>query len=127
MVDKKLSSDLLRGHTDTIILKLLTYGDKSDYFEILVIEGENVLILGCNVLKTFEMIQVAPVISQSGTLTVEIIPKRHFLWKGGGRSIIYKFIKSILTNKIRWQFKDLGKQNLIIERAYGISWHREVH
>ena len=31
MIDKKLSSDLLRGHTDTIILKFLTDGDKYGY------------------------------------------------------------------------------------------------
>lgn len=31
MIDKKLSSDLLRGHTDTIILKLLQDGDKYGY------------------------------------------------------------------------------------------------
>lgn len=31
MIDQKLSSDLLRGHTDTIILKLLADGDKYGY------------------------------------------------------------------------------------------------
>jgi PadR family transcriptional regulator PadR len=31
MIDKKLSSDLLRGHTDTIILKFLMGGDKYGY------------------------------------------------------------------------------------------------
>lgn len=31
MIDKKISSDLLRGHTDTIILKLLQDGDKYGY------------------------------------------------------------------------------------------------
>ncbi|HBP63472.1 MAG TPA: PadR family transcriptional regulator [Desulfosporosinus sp.] len=31
MVDHKISSDLLRGHTDTIILKLLMSGDKYGY------------------------------------------------------------------------------------------------
>jgi len=31
MIDKKLSSDLLRGHTDTIILKHLMSGDKYGY------------------------------------------------------------------------------------------------
>ncbi|HVQ44576.1 MAG TPA: PadR family transcriptional regulator [Candidatus Saccharimonadia bacterium] len=31
MTDKKISSDLLRGHTDTIILKLLMGGDKYGY------------------------------------------------------------------------------------------------
>jgi PadR family transcriptional regulator, regulatory protein PadR len=31
MVDIRLSSDLLRGHTDTIILKFLTEGDKYGY------------------------------------------------------------------------------------------------
>jgi PadR family transcriptional regulator PadR len=31
MIDSKLTSDLLRGHTDTIILKLLADGDKYGY------------------------------------------------------------------------------------------------
>jgi PadR family transcriptional regulator PadR len=31
MVDNKISSDLLRGHTDTMILKLLISGDKYGY------------------------------------------------------------------------------------------------
>ena len=31
MIDQKISSDLLRGHTDTIILKLLQGGDKYGY------------------------------------------------------------------------------------------------
>lgn len=31
MVDPKISSDLIRGHTDTIILKLLMRGDKYGY------------------------------------------------------------------------------------------------
>lgn len=31
MIDTALSSDLLRGHTDTIILKLLASGDKYGY------------------------------------------------------------------------------------------------
>ena len=31
MIDNKLSSDLLRGHTDTFILKMLIDGDKYGY------------------------------------------------------------------------------------------------
>jgi PadR family transcriptional regulator, regulatory protein PadR len=31
MIDKKMTSDLLRGHTDTIILGLLADGDKYGY------------------------------------------------------------------------------------------------
>ncbi|MGV9001917.1 MAG: PadR family transcriptional regulator [Candidatus Saccharimonadaceae bacterium] len=31
MIESKISSDLLRGHTDTIILKLLINGDKYGY------------------------------------------------------------------------------------------------
>jgi PadR family transcriptional regulator PadR len=31
MIDKKITSDLLRGHTDTIILGLLADGDKYGY------------------------------------------------------------------------------------------------
>lgn len=31
MIDNKLTSDLLRGHTDTIILKFLSSGDKYGY------------------------------------------------------------------------------------------------
>jgi len=40
MIDNKLSSDLLRGHTDTIILGLLTGGDKYGY-EITKLVAEN--------------------------------------------------------------------------------------
>jgi PadR family transcriptional regulator PadR len=40
MTDTKLSSDLLRGHTDTIILKLLLDGDKYGY-EITKLVHEN--------------------------------------------------------------------------------------
>ena len=40
MIDSKLSSDLLRGHTDTIILKLLMDGDKYGY-EITKLVYEN--------------------------------------------------------------------------------------
>lgn len=40
MIDKKLSSDLLRGHTDTIILRLLMDGDKYGY-EITKLVFEN--------------------------------------------------------------------------------------
>lgn len=31
MIDNKLTSDLLRGHTDTMILKFLTEGDRYGY------------------------------------------------------------------------------------------------
>lgn len=31
MIDSKLTSDLLRGHTDTMVLKLLTSGDRYGY------------------------------------------------------------------------------------------------
>jgi PadR family transcriptional regulator, regulatory protein PadR len=40
MIDNKLTSDLLRGHTDTIILRLLTDGDKYGY-EITKLIAEN--------------------------------------------------------------------------------------
>ncbi len=40
MNDKKMSSDLLRGHTDTMILKLLSDGDKYGY-EITKLVYEN--------------------------------------------------------------------------------------
>ena len=40
MIDQKLSSDLLRGHTDTIILKLLVDGDRYGY-EITKLVHEN--------------------------------------------------------------------------------------
>jgi PadR family transcriptional regulator PadR len=40
MIDTKLSSDLLRGNTDTIILNLLTSGDKYGY-EITKLVQEN--------------------------------------------------------------------------------------
>ncbi|MBW4062249.1 PadR family transcriptional regulator [Candidatus Saccharibacteria bacterium] len=40
MIDTNLTSDLLRGHTDTIILRLLTGGDKYGY-EITKLVHEN--------------------------------------------------------------------------------------
>jgi len=40
MIDKQLTADLLRGHTDTIILKLLSDGDKYGY-EITKLVFEN--------------------------------------------------------------------------------------
>jgi DNA-binding PadR family transcriptional regulator len=40
MIDNKLTSDLLRGHTDTIILKFLTEGDRYGY-EITKLVQEN--------------------------------------------------------------------------------------
>jgi PadR family transcriptional regulator PadR len=40
MVDRKLSADLLRGHTDTIVLRLLMGGDKYGY-EITKVVYEN--------------------------------------------------------------------------------------
>ena len=39
MINQQLTSDLLRGHTDTIILKLLSDGDKYGY-EITKLVGE---------------------------------------------------------------------------------------
>jgi len=41
MVDKKLSSDLLRGHTDTIILKFLMDGDKYGYEIAKLVAGQS--------------------------------------------------------------------------------------
>jgi hypothetical protein len=57
----------------------LTYGDHSGDFEIFVIESSSsVPILGCNVLNSFKMIQIAPIVSKSGHLCAEIITKCDF-------------------------------------------------
>lgn len=100
MVNLKISSDLLRGHTDTIILKLLMSGDKYGY-EIckLVHAGSN----GQYDLKEATMYSCLKRLEQEGNITS--------YWgdetQGGRRKYYSITAKGKLThaeNKQNWEY-----------------------
>ncbi|EJW16305.1 PadR family transcriptional regulator [Paenibacillus alvei] len=96
-MNAKLSSDLLRGHTDTIILKLLMSGDKYGY-EIckLVHTGSN----GLYELKEATMYSSLKRLEQEGNITSYWGDETH-----GGRRKYYR-----ITDKGRVTYAD-NKQN----------------
>lgn len=96
-MNAKLSSDLLRGHTDTIILKLLMSGDKYGY-EIckLVHSGSN----GLYELKEATMYSSLKRLEQEGNITSYWGDETH-----GGRRKYYR-----ITDKGRFTYAD-NKQN----------------
>jgi PadR family transcriptional regulator, regulatory protein PadR len=66
MIDSKISSDLIRGHIDTIILKLLMTGDKYGYqINKLVFSGSN----GEYELKEATMYSSLKRLEQEGNIT----------------------------------------------------------
>ena len=98
MVDNKISSDLLRGHTDTMILKLLMSGDKYGY-EISKLIFSN----SCNEyeLKEATMYSSLKRLESDGGITSYWVDETQ-----GGRRKYYKITekgKSIyLENKENW-------------------------
>ncbi|MBG9735506.1 PadR family transcriptional regulator [Paenibacillus alvei] len=96
-MNAKLSSDLLRGHTDTIILKLLMSGDKYGY-EIckLVHSGSN----GLYELKEATMYSSLKRLEQERNITSYWGDETH-----GGRRKYYR-----ITDKGRVTYAD-NKQN----------------
>jgi hypothetical protein len=52
----------------------LKYGDKCGNFNAFVIDGPNIPILGCDVLNSFEMIQIAPISIDGQKVEAELIP-----------------------------------------------------
>jgi PadR family transcriptional regulator PadR len=109
MVDSKISSDLLRGHTDTIILKLLLTGDKYGY-EIckLVHAGSD----GEYDLKEATMYSSMKRLEQEGSITSYWGDETQ-----GGRRKYYRITdKGKVTyadNKSNWQFAKRILDNLI--------------
>ncbi len=98
MVDNKISSDLLRGHTDTIILKLLMSGDKYGYEISKLIHSNS---KGEYELKESTMFSSLKRLEYDGCITSYWGDETH-----GGRRRYYKIadrgIKLYFENKKNW-------------------------
>ncbi|MFZ3579163.1 PadR family transcriptional regulator [Virgibacillus sp. DJP39] len=100
MVDNKISSDLLRGHTDTIILNLLMRGDKYGYeISKLIKSSSN----GEYELKEATMYSSLKRLEKDGRI--------NSYWgdaNQGGRRKYYKLTdigeKTFFENKKNWEF-----------------------
>jgi PadR family transcriptional regulator, regulatory protein PadR len=100
MADNKISSDLLRGHTDTIILKLLMSGDKYGYEISKLIDSNS---SGQYELKESTMFSSLKRMENDGYITS--------YWGNetqGGRRKYYKIgengKKIYSENKIKWEY-----------------------
>ena len=100
MVDNKISSDLLRGHTDTMILKLLISGDKYGY-EISKLIGSN--SLGEYELKEATMYSSVKRLEGDGAITSYWGDETQ-----GGRRKYYRITEKGKTmyseNKENWEY-----------------------
>ena len=100
MMNNKLSSDLLRGHTDTIILKLLLDGDKYGYqiTKLIYEDSDNVYEL-----KEATMYSSLKRLEQDSHITSYWGDETH-----GGRRKYYRITKSgrelYENNKANWDF-----------------------
>lgn len=109
MVDSKISSDIIRGHIDTIILKLLTTGDKYGYeISKLVLAGSD----GQYELKEATMYSSLKRMEGEGNITS--------YWgdetQGGRRkyySITDKGKEMYAENKRNWEYAKKILDNLI--------------
>lgn len=109
MADLKISSDLIRGHIDTIILKLLIGGDKYGYeISKLVHSGSN----GEYELKEATMYSCLKRLEQEGKITSYWGDKTQ-----GGRRRYYmitdKGKTTYVENKNNWEYAKRILDNLI--------------
>jgi PadR family transcriptional regulator, regulatory protein PadR len=100
MVDNKISSDLLRGHTDTMILKLLMSGVKYGYeISKLIVSNSS----GEYELKEATMYSSLKRLESDGCITSYWGDETQ-----GGRRKYYKIIKkgneTYLENKNNWEY-----------------------
>ena len=100
MVDARISSDLLRGHTDTMILKLLIDGDKYGYeISKLIHAGSN----GAYELKEATMYSSLKRLENDGFITSYWGDETQ-----GGRRKYYRITKTGKTlyseNKKHWEY-----------------------
>lgn len=109
MADSKMSSDLLRGHTDTIILKLLLNGDKYGYEISKLIHSASD---GEYELKEATMYSSLKRLEQEGCIT--------FYWGDetqGGRRKYYRITdkgrETYASNRSNWEFAKRILEKLI--------------
>ncbi|NLI92779.1 MAG: helix-turn-helix transcriptional regulator [Peptococcaceae bacterium] len=108
-MDLKISSDLLRGHTDTIILKLLLNGDKYGYeISKLIASGSN----GEYELKEATMYSSLKRLEHEGNITSYWGDETQ-----GGRRKYYQITdqgkKTYLKNKKNWEYAKKILDNLL--------------
>lgn len=85
----------------------LSYGSQNQDFLVHVIEGESTPLLGCNVLNSFQMVQVAPIVQDAhDVIYAELIPRADVstLPKFKPRSLPFS-IKSKVEDDIREKVK----------------------
>ena len=109
MIEYKLSSDLLRGHTDTMILKLLISGDKYGY------EISKLILANSNMeyeLKEATMYSSVRRLEADGDI--------EWYWgdesQGGRRKyfrITEKGKRTYATNKSNWEYAKRVLDNLL--------------
>jgi transposase InsO family protein len=92
----------------------LTHNDKSVVIEVLVIQGTNMPLLGCNAIDQFSLITVAPIIcNESRGIMAEIIPKANFenvmFPKYKPRSLPFS-----LKQKVEEDIADKVKNNILV-------------
>lgn len=109
MVDLKISSDIIRGHTDTIILKLLMSGDKYGYEITKLIHSYS---KGEYELKEATMYSSLRRMEHEGNITSYWGDETR-----GGRRKYYQITdqgkKTYIENKENWEFAKRILDNLI--------------
>ena len=109
MTDNKISSDLLRGHTDTIILKLLLDGDKYGYEITKLIQTNS---SGEYELKEATMYSSLKRLESDGSITSYWGDETQ-----GGRRRYYQITKkgkqAYVENKDNWKYAKRILDNLL--------------
>ena len=109
MTDNKISSDLLRGHTDTIILKLLMDGDKYGYEISKLIQTNS---SGEYELKEATMYSSLKRLEGDGSITSYWGDETQ-----GGRRRYYRITKKgrqvYIENKNNWEYAKRVLDNLL--------------
>lgn len=109
MTDNKISADLLRGHTDTIILKLLIDGDKYGYKIIKLIQTNS---SGEYELKEATMYSSLKRLEGDGSITSYWGDETQ-----GGRRKYYQITKKgkqlYAENKSNWEYAKRVLDNLL--------------
>ena len=109
MTDNKISSDLLRGHTDTIILKLLIDGDKYGYEITKLIQTNS---SGEYELKEATMYSSLKRLESDGSITSYWGDETQ-----GGRRRYYQITKkgkqAYVENKDNWKYAKRILDNLL--------------
>ena len=111
MTDNKISSDLLRGHTDTIILKLLMDGDKYGYEISKLIQTNSSAEYE---LKEATMYSSLKRLEADGSITSYWGDETQ-----GGRRRYYRITekgkKVYLENKSNWEYAKLILDRLLLQ------------